>query len=81
MKEAHPILADVRGVGLMVGAEFLTPGHQPAAEYVAALEQLAFRKGLLLLSCGRSTIRFAPPLVVGEAEVDVAMHILEDCLL
>jgi 4-aminobutyrate aminotransferase len=81
LREAHPILADVRGVGLMIGAEFLLPDHQPASEYVAALEQLAFRKGLLLLSCGRSTIRFAPPLVIGAAEVDVAMHIFEDCLL
>lgn len=81
LREAHPVIADVRGVGLMVGAEFLLQDHLPASEYVAALEQLAFQKGLLLLSCGRSTIRFAPPLVVGSGEVDIAMRILEDCLL
>ncbi|MNY59178.1 4-aminobutyrate aminotransferase [compost metagenome] len=41
---------------------------------------MAFERGLLLLSCGRSTIRFAPPLIIGEHEVDVGMEILEACL-
>jgi 4-aminobutyrate aminotransferase len=78
----HPVVADVRGVGLMIGAEFLDPATRaPAVEYVAALEQLAFQKGLLLLSCGASTIRFAPPLVVGRHEVDVGLRILEQCLV
>jgi len=77
----HPILADVRGVGLMIGAEFLDPKTRaPASEYVGALEQLAFQKGLLLLSCGVSTIRFAPPLIIGAHEVDVGMRIFEECL-
>jgi len=78
----HPVVADVRGVGLMIGAEFLLPTTRaPATEYVAALEQLAFQKGLLLLACGASTIRFAPPLVVGRHEVDVCLRILEECLM
>jgi 4-aminobutyrate aminotransferase len=77
----HPIIADVRGVGLMIGAEFLHPQtREPAAAYVGELEQLAFRRGLLLLSCGKSTIRFAPPLVLTEAEVDVGLDILDRCL-
>ena len=81
LQEWHPVLADVRGVGLMIGAEFLLPETRaPATEYVAALEQLAFQKGLLLLSCGASTIRFAPPLVVGHHEVDVCLRIFEECL-
>jgi 4-aminobutyrate aminotransferase len=78
----HPVLADVRGVGLMIGVEFLIPRtREPAAEYVAALEQLAFQKGLLLLSCGASTIRFAPPLIIGHHEVDVGLRVLEECLI
>ena len=81
LQQAHPVLADVRGVGLMIGAEFLIPGTgEPASEYVAALEQLAFQKGLLLLSCGLSTIRFAPPLVITEAEVDAGLDVLAACL-
>jgi len=82
ISERHPVIADVRGVGLMIGAEFRIPKTgEAAAEYVAALEQLAFRKGLLLLSCGVSTIRFAPPLVLTEAEAMVGLDVLEACLV
>lgn len=81
LQAKHPVLGDVRGVGLMIGAEFVEPATQePAVQYVADLEQLAFRKGLLLLSCGRSTIRFAPPLVIDAHEVDVALALLGECL-
>ena len=80
LQARHPVVADVRGVGLMIGAELLTASGEPAVEYTAALEQLAFRKGLLLLSCGRSTIRFAPPLIVDEDEVDVGVRVLDECL-
>ena len=81
LQKRFPTLGDVRGVGLMVGAEYLDPKTgAPAAEYVGDLEQLAFQKGLLLLSCGKSTIRFAPPLVVGPHEVGVMLRILEECL-
>jgi 4-aminobutyrate aminotransferase len=81
LQKKHPVIADVRGVGLMIGAEFLHPKTgAPAAEYVGELEQLAFRKGLLLLSCGKSTIRFAPPLVITEHEVEVGLRLLDECL-
>jgi 4-aminobutyrate aminotransferase len=53
----------------------------PASEFVGKLEQLAFRKGLLLLSCGQSTIRMAPPLVVGKHEIDICLSILEECIV
>ncbi len=82
LQTRHPILADIRGEGLMIGAEFLHPATRaPASEYVAALEQLAFQKGLLLLlSCGQSVIRFAPPLIIGNHEVDVGLRVLGECL-
>jgi 4-aminobutyrate aminotransferase len=81
LQKKHAIIGDVRGVGLMIGAEYLDPrSGAPAAEYVGDLEQLAFRKGLLLLSCGKSTIRFAPPLVIGAHEVEVGLKILDECM-
>jgi 4-aminobutyrate aminotransferase len=81
LQRAHPVIGDIRGLGLMIGAEFVTPaGREPAGAYVGDLEQLAFRKGLLLLSCGKSTIRFAPPLVISEAELQVGLRILGECL-
>jgi 4-aminobutyrate aminotransferase-like enzyme len=49
-----------------------------AAVFVEPL-QLAFYKGLLL-ACGESVIRIAPPLVVDEYDVDTGLQILEECL-
>ncbi len=80
LQKKHPVIGDVRGVGLMIGAEFVLKDGSPAADYVGKLEQLAFRKGLLLLSCGKSTIRFAPPLIISEHDVKVGIEILDQCL-
>jgi 4-aminobutyrate aminotransferase len=40
----------------------------------------AFRKGLLLLGAGKSSLRLAPPLVVDEYDVDTALRIIDECL-
>ena len=53
---------------------------EPAKELVHNLGQLAFTKGLLLLSCGESVIRIAPPLVIDEHDVDVGLAIMDECL-
>jgi 4-aminobutyrate aminotransferase len=80
LQKKHPSIGDIRGVGLMIGAEFIKKDGTPAMEYVGALEQLAFKKGLLLLSCGKSTIRFAPPLIITEEEIKIGLTILDECL-
>jgi 4-aminobutyrate aminotransferase len=80
LQAKHPCIGDVRGTGLMIGVEFVKADKEPAAELVGELEQLAFRKGLLLLSCGRSTIRIAPPLVLTAYDVDKGLEILDECL-
>lgn len=81
LQKKHAIIGDVRGVGLMVGAEFVDPKtKEPNGVYVSDLEQLAFSKGLLLLSCGKSTIRFAPPLVLTDHEVQVGLAVLDQCM-
>ena len=67
----HPQIHDVRGRGLMIGIEFDT--HDIAHE----VEQAAFRRGLLVLTCGPAAVRLAPPLTVTEAQADVALSILE----
>ncbi len=80
LQKKHSVIGDLRGVGLMIGAEFILKDGSPASDYVGKLEQLAFRKGLLLLSCGKSTIRFAPPLIITEDEIKVGLEILDQCL-
>jgi len=76
-------LGDVRGLGLMVGAELVKDRQtkERASDWVAQVLQAAFRKGLLLLSCGQNTIRFCPALTVSAGEVDVCLEILRQALI
>ncbi len=67
-------IRDVRGVGLMLGVEFSTHG---AAE---AVQEAAFRLGLLTLECGESSLRFSPPLIVDEASVDTALRLFGEAV-
>lgn len=76
------IIGDVRGRGLMIGMELVKDREtrEPAAKEADEIVQAAFKRGLLLLSCGESTIRFCPPLVVKAREIDTAVNILTDLL-
>lgn len=82
LMERYPIVGDVRGRGLMIGIELVKDRttKEPYDEVVGRITDRAFRKGLLLLSCGRSSFRLAPPLVLDEYDVDVGMDIFEECL-
>jgi 4-aminobutyrate aminotransferase len=73
-----PTLADVRGLGLMIGLEFLQDGA-PAAGLVGRIATNALAHDLLLLSCGvdGNVIRLIPPLTIPEAELDAGLDILE----
>ncbi|MBM5810886.1 MAG: acetyl ornithine aminotransferase family protein [Gammaproteobacteria bacterium] len=72
----YPCIGDLRGRGLMIGMELIRADGSPARELVDALLHRAFHNGLLLLSCGVSTLRFMPPLCVTTAEVDEALGLL-----
>jgi acetylornithine/succinyldiaminopimelate/putrescine aminotransferase len=72
LKEKHTCIKDVRGMGLMIGVEV----DQAPGEIVAK----AMAKGLLLVGAGDSAIRFVPPLVVTEAEIDQAVEFFEKAL-
>jgi 4-aminobutyrate aminotransferase len=80
LRGRHPRLSDVRGLGLMIGAEFVHHDGKPDANFRDQVMVASFAKGLLLLSCGESTIRFCPPLIVKRAEVDTAVGIFDAVL-
>jgi 4-aminobutyrate aminotransferase len=72
-----PQIGDVRGRGLMIGIELIDPDSgAPDHELSVAVMQQAFARGLLLLTCGTSAIRFCPPLTISRAEIDEAIAIL-----
>ena len=66
-----PQIREVRGRGLMIGIDF--ESHDVAE----AVEQAAFERGLLVLTAGKAAVRLAPPLVVTEAQADLALELLE----
>jgi len=75
-------IGDVRGKGLMIGMELVVDrvSRKPARELVDKVLTRAFHNGLLLLSCGASTVRFIPPLMIDRDHVDEAMVLLESAL-
>jgi len=70
----------VRGKGLMIGMELVEADRSPARALCDAVITRAFHNGLLLLSCGASTVRFMPPLDVTREEVDEALALLRTSL-
>ncbi|MDQ3543757.1 MAG: aminotransferase class III-fold pyridoxal phosphate-dependent enzyme [Actinomycetota bacterium] len=74
LQAEQPLIEQVRGRGLMIGIDM--PDHDTAD----ALQEALFRRGLLTLTCGERSVRFAPPLVVTIEQADVAIDILRDAL-
>ena len=67
-------LSGVRGLGLMTAADLPTPAHRATAI------QEAFQRGLLLLGCGESALRFCPALSVTAEEIDTCLRVLDGVL-
>jgi len=81
-QEEFPAIGDVRGLGLMVGTEFVDAKGKPDKNTVKAVIHAAEERGLLLLSCGTydNTVRWIPPLNVTTEQVNDGLHIFGDSL-
>lgn len=82
LKEKFPIIGDVRGKGLMVGVELVKDRmtREPAIRETQEIVREAFKKGLLLLPCGESVIRFSPPLIISSEQIDIAVDIFSEVI-
>jgi 4-aminobutyrate aminotransferase len=82
LQEKCEILGDVRGKGLMIGAEIVEDkktkkfGKEKASEIM----NRCWKRGVAVITCGASTIRLAPPLVITKELVDSSMDIIEDTI-
>lgn len=79
-----PSIGDTRGLGLMVGVEFVEPGsRKPNKKLADAVQSLCIKSGLILLTCGTygNVIRWIPPLVINEAQLDEAIDIFERAVM
>jgi 4-aminobutyrate aminotransferase len=82
LKEAHEIIGDARGLGLMCAIELVKnrTTKTPAREERNAVLREAFGRGLTLLPAGQSVIRFSPPLIISEEEIAMGIEILDRAL-
>ncbi len=78
----HASIGDVRGIGLMIGVEFVKDHRSkaPAEELCNRVVELAFERGLILLSCGKSVIRISPALSITKPEIDEGLIIFEEAV-
>ncbi len=68
----YPVIREVRGTGLLVGAQLQTDPKPVVAE--------CKKRGLLIIGAGSNTVRFMPPLTVKKKEIDEALKIFENCI-
>jgi 4-aminobutyrate aminotransferase and related aminotransferases len=82
LQAKHPSMGDVRGMGFMLGVEFVNDREtkHPAEELRDDVVNFAFERGLLTLGCGKSVIRITPPLSTTKSEVDEAMVIFDEAI-
>lgn len=77
----HDVLSFVRGLGLMTAVDLVQPGTTvPNPALREQVVQAAFRRGLLLLGCGESAVRFCPPLCVTAEQVETAIRVLDEVI-
>ena len=67
-------ILDVRGKGLMIGVEFSSP------EFAEEVQWACFERGLLVLECGKQTVRLCPPLVLSASDVETAVRIFGEAV-
>lgn len=82
LQKRFPVMGDVRGPGLMVGVEFTASSGKPAPDLAESVQRVCLQEKLLLLMCGtyRNVIRWIPPLVVTEPQIDEGLRIFEIAL-
>ncbi|MFV0236931.1 MAG: aspartate aminotransferase family protein [Flavobacteriales bacterium] len=82
LQKAYPVLGDIRGKGLMIATEFTKSDGTPDPETTSKVLNKCLDKRLLLLSCGsyKNVLRWIPPLVVNETQIDEALTIFSEAL-
>ena len=77
------LIGDVRGKGLMIGIELVKnqKTKEPAVKERNEIIKKAFEKGLILVGCGESSIRIAPPLTIEKEDLETGLEILRNTML
>ena len=83
-QKTYPMIGDVRGMGGMIGIEFVKDpvSKEPDAAFVNNLVQEAVKRGLMIESAGTygNVIRFLAPLVINDAQLEAGLAIMEESI-
>ena len=82
MKERFPVMGENRGLGLMRATEFVKDPEtkEPAKKLRDSILERAYKKGLILLPCGESGIRYIPYLGISDELLDAGLDVLEESI-
>lgn len=84
LAERHETIGDVRGLGLMVGVEFVADSEtrEPDAKAFKHIQAYAFDRELIIIECGPdgNVLRFIPPLITTMDELDWAIDLVDEGL-
>jgi 4-aminobutyrate aminotransferase len=82
LQQKHEVIGDVRGLGLMLATEFVkdrrTKEYDPA--FKDRVTEEAMKRGLVLLPCGKNSLRYIPPLSITAEEVDAGIEVLDQAI-
>ena len=79
LQQKHPIIGDIRGLGLMDGAEFVKPDGSPAPEELDKVLEAMKDRGFIIgkNGIGRNVMAFQPPLVITEEDINEVLNALD----
>lgn len=79
LQQKHAAIAEVRGLGLMIGVEIAhdRDANEPWSELRDKIVVDCFSRGLVIQGAGESAVRFSPPLIVDRDQVDFALSTFE----
>jgi 4-aminobutyrate aminotransferase len=82
LKDKVEIVGDVRGKGLMIGVELVEDkeSKKPASKKASEVIMRCWKRGVAVITCGKSTIRLVPPLIITRELVDSGLDIIEDVI-
>ena len=82
LREKYPQIVDIRGLGLMIGTEFRDAKGKPDKAFTKAVQHGCIDRNMLILTAGPwdNTMRWIPPLVATEAEINEGLNIFESAL-
>jgi 4-aminobutyrate aminotransferase len=82
MKGRHPLIGDVRGLGLFLGVELVKDRktRERASDEAEAVMYAALSRGLSFKTSMGNILTLTPPLIITREEMDRALAILEECI-